>query len=123
MFKSQEKLIAEIHNEFDTAQDRLLQQAKSFLDKASNNRVEEVGTRLAKVGFINSPTAKKAVPIITCKPWNPVPKQKHDPKTPSLIVNEDTLYSITCNPVNITARTIVYINPYKALALFPSIIE
>ena len=27
------------------------------------------------------------------KPWNPVPKKKHDPNAPSLIVKDDTLYS------------------------------
>jgi hypothetical protein len=35
------------------------------------------------------------VPIITCNPWNPVPKKKQVPNAPSLIVKEDTLYSIT----------------------------
>lgn len=60
MFKSQEALIAEIHNEFDTAQDRLLEQAKSLLDSLNTDaRMEDVATRLAKVGFTNNPTVKK----------------------------------------------------------------
>ena len=50
-------------------------------------------------GKRQNPTARKMVPIITCKPWNPVPKQKQDPKAPSDRVNEETLYSTPCNCV------------------------
>ena len=64
-----------------------------------------------------------SVPIITCKPWNPVPKQKHEPKAPSLIVNEETEYSTPWKPVNINANTIVNNAPYKAPFLFPCIKE
>lgn len=59
----QEKLIAEIHAEFDTAQDRLLSQANAILSKpidATQSAVESIGERLAKVGFTNTPTVKKA---------------------------------------------------------------
>lgn len=59
----QEKLIAEIHAEFDTAQDRLLSQATQILSKpvdATQSAVESIGERLAKVGFTNTPTVKKA---------------------------------------------------------------
>lgn len=59
----QEKLIAEIHAEFDTAQDRLLSQANQILSKpvdATQSAVESIGERLAKVGFTNTPTVKKA---------------------------------------------------------------
>ena len=52
---------------------------------------------------------------------NPVPKQKHDPKAPSEIVNDDTEYSTPCSAVNIVANMIVYNRPYKALPLFPLI--
>lgn len=59
----QEKLIAEIHAEFDTAQDRLLCQANTILSKPIDERqtaIESVGERLARVGFTNTPTVKKA---------------------------------------------------------------
>lgn len=62
----QEKLIAEIHNEFDTAQDRLLKQANEVLSKPIDtgvSAIESVGERLAKVGFTNTPTVKKAEKI------------------------------------------------------------
>src|SRR5689334_21360147 len=63
IFKSQQQIITEIHNEFDTAQDRLLQQAKSFLDVHKQQEItpiESIGERLQKVGFVNVPVAKKA---------------------------------------------------------------
>lgn len=59
----QEKLIAEIHAEFDTAQDRLLSQANEILSKpvdATRSAVESIGERLEKIGFTNTPTVKKA---------------------------------------------------------------
>jgi hypothetical protein len=59
MFKSQEKLIAEIHNEFDTAQERLLSEAKSVLDASSKDRTVEISERLKAVGFVRTPTARK----------------------------------------------------------------
>jgi len=63
MFTSQEKLIAEIHHEFDTAQDRLLEQAETLLSSLNiptESRIEEVADRLAKIGFVNTPTVHKA---------------------------------------------------------------
>ena len=63
------------------------------------------------------------VPIITCNPWNPVPKKKHVPNTLSLMVKEETLYSMPWNIVNTTAKKIVAINPYNVPALFPWIKE
>lgn len=58
----QEKLIAEIHNEFDTAQDRLLKQAEEIILSATApfiSKEAEIGERLAKVGFVNTPFAKE----------------------------------------------------------------
>ena len=68
------------------------------------------------------PTAKNIVPIITCNPWKPVPKKKDAPNTPSLIVKDDTLYSIYWKIVNIIANSIVYNEPYNVppLTLFIS---
>jgi len=63
------------------------------------------------------------VPIITWNPWNPVPKKKQEPKAPSLIVKEDTLYSTPCKAVNIIANITVAIEPYKAPCLSPWINE
>ena len=63
------------------------------------------------------------VPIITCNPWNPVPKKKHVPKTPSLIVKDETLYSIAWNNVKTAANITVAIEPYKDPVLFPWIKE
>jgi hypothetical protein len=54
-------------------------------------------------------------------PWKPVLKKKHVPKAPSLIVKEDTLYSIPWKPVKIIANNIVAIDPYKAPFLSPCI--
>jgi hypothetical protein len=31
---------------------------------------------------------------VIINPWKPVPKKKHVPKAPSLIVKDETLYSI-----------------------------
>jgi hypothetical protein len=50
-------------------------------------------------------------------------KKKHVPKTPSLIVNDDTLYSIPWKQVNITANITVAIDPYNAPFLSPAIKE
>ena len=69
--------------------------------------------------ILHKATDKKIVPIITWKPWNPVPKKKHVPNAPSLIVNEDTLYSIPWKIVNINANNTVAIDPYKAPFLSP----
>jgi hypothetical protein len=59
------------------------------------------------------------VPIITCNPWNPVPKKKVDPYTLSLIVKDDTEYSTYCNVVNIKAANTVKNAPNKPSILAP----
>lgn len=59
LFKSQSELIAEIHNEFDTAQDRLFAQATKILTTPHTDAVQSISERLQKVGFVNTPTAKK----------------------------------------------------------------
>lgn len=66
----QQQLIDQIHNEFDTAQDRLLQQANEILNKPVDMKetaIESIGERLKKVGFVNVPTAKKSEEIKTKK--------------------------------------------------------
>lgn len=58
----EQAIIAEIHNEFDTAQDKLLQQAKqilSELDKFQINKSEIEAMRLQNIGFVNTPLVKK----------------------------------------------------------------
>lgn len=40
---------------------------------------------------------RKAVPIITCSPWNPVAIQEVDPYAESVIVNGDSIYSCACS--------------------------
>lgn len=56
-------------------------------------------------------------------PWKPVPKKKHVPKAPSLIVKDETLYSTPWKTVNIIANNTVAIDPYKAPFLSPYIKE
>ena len=66
MLKSQEKLIAEIHDEFDTAQDRLLQQAREIIDNTVPDHpspMEEIADRLIGAGFTNTPLVKTAAVI------------------------------------------------------------
>jgi hypothetical protein len=58
MFKNQQKLIAEIHNEFDTAQERLLLEAKEIISGTSKF-FSEKAERLEKIGFINSNSVVK----------------------------------------------------------------
>lgn len=57
LFKStnQQKIIKEIHNEFDTAQDKLLEQARSII---SSTTISHKGERLSALGFINTEPAK-----------------------------------------------------------------
>ena len=71
--------------------------------------------------ILHKATPKKSVPTITCIPWKPVPKKKTVPKTPSLIVKDDTLYSTPWNRVNIKASATVKIVPYNAPDLSPFI--
>ena len=42
----------------------------------------------------------KAVPIITCSPWNPVAMKKVHPYAESTTVNGASIYSYTCSAVN-----------------------
>lgn len=58
----QEKLIAEIHAEFDTAQDRLLKEAKKVLNDVNTN-VIGIADRLKSIGFKNTPTAKRGAEV------------------------------------------------------------
>lgn len=58
-FKTQQQIITEIHNEFDTAQDRLLEQANKILSTPNSEAVQSISDRLIKIGFVNTPTAKK----------------------------------------------------------------
>lgn len=55
---NQLKLIEKIHAEFDTAQERLLNEAKAILSNQSQTLVS-IADRLKNVGFVNTPTAKK----------------------------------------------------------------
>ena len=65
----------------------------------------------------------KAVPIITCKPWNPVLKKKVEPYVLSVRVNEDTAYSTAWNVVKTKANTIVTSVPSRDPSLLPCITE
>jgi hypothetical protein len=59
--KSEQEIILEIHNAFDSAQDRLLDEANSLLnsiDVTKESDIEKLSVRLVKVGFLNTPTAK-----------------------------------------------------------------
>jgi len=67
--------------------------------------------------------AKKAVPIKTCSPWNPVAIKKVDPYTPSAKVKEASTYSIPCKKVKYTPRTTVIKSPCNVLEWSPSIRE
>ena len=68
MTKSEFNLIKQIHNEFDTAQDRLYAEATELLTKLkvkkpTNKSIEETGLRLQKIGFVNSPIALQSQAI------------------------------------------------------------
>lgn len=56
LFKSENQIIQEIHNSFDNAQEELLAQAYKII--SSKGIAEEKGSRLVKLGFVNSTTAK-----------------------------------------------------------------
>ena len=58
MFTNQEKLIAKIHNEFDTAQERLLNEAKEIINGTSK-LFSDKAERLERIGFINTETVVK----------------------------------------------------------------
>lgn len=52
-------------------------------------------------------TKRNEVPIITCKPWNPVATKKVDPNTESAIVNEASIYSYAWRRVKYKPRIMV----------------
>ena len=58
--KTEEELIKEIHNEFDTAPERILQQALSIISEAQNSKVsleseiEDKAIRLKNLGFVKN---------------------------------------------------------------------
>lgn len=59
--------VAEIHEAFDTAQDRLLEQANSVLGKATEyqvNKLIDISKRLESIGFSNAAEVKKAKPVV-----------------------------------------------------------
>jgi len=55
---NEKQLIEKIHSEFDSAQDRLLNEAHLILS-SQNTSVIDVSQRLKAVGFVNTPTARK----------------------------------------------------------------
>lgn len=64
--KSEQEIIAEIHNEFDMAEDKLLKQANDLLKSLKitpESEIEAVADRLGKIGFSNTPTVKKAISL------------------------------------------------------------
>lgn len=54
---NQQQLIDQIHSEFDTAQDRLLNEANEILSKNCAS-VVDISERLRAIGFTNTPVAK-----------------------------------------------------------------
>lgn len=54
MFKSQRQIIQEIHNEFDTAEDRLLCEAQKIISSNSEKVVYDKAKRLKDAGFVNT---------------------------------------------------------------------
>lgn len=57
LFKSPNKIIAEIHHEFDTAEDRLLKQAESIIastEVPDYSKIENKAERLVSLGFVKS---------------------------------------------------------------------
>lgn len=56
--------VEKIHNEIDTAQDRLLAEAKEIISKFTNS---EYADRLEKIGFTGTDIVKKRIPVIQTK--------------------------------------------------------
>jgi hypothetical protein len=52
------EVIAEIHNEFDTATDRLLSEAKDIIERGDKNKIDKA-ERLKRIGFNNSAPVKQ----------------------------------------------------------------
>lgn len=62
-FKSNAAVIAEIHNEFDTAEERIAQQANSLLAELkipTETSIEEKAKRLRKLGFVSTKEVEEA---------------------------------------------------------------
>lgn len=57
LFKSQEQRVAEIHNEFDNAQDNLLRQAEEIIAKSANSELKAI--RLINIGFTKTREAAR----------------------------------------------------------------
>jgi len=62
---------------------------------------------------------RNIVPIITCKPWNPVATKKVEPYTESAIQKGASTYSKACKAVNIKPKNTVKDNPLIASFLAP----
>jgi hypothetical protein len=62
------------------------------------------------------------VPTITCNPCNPVEAKNTVPYAESAKVKAASAYSKYCNPVKITAKTIVQAAPFIAPFRLPLII-
>lgn len=61
LFKSEKAIIAEIHNAFDTAEDRLLNEAKNILN---GDDISIEASLARELGFINIPVVKKGEQLI-----------------------------------------------------------
>jgi len=62
---------------------------------------------------------RKTVPTITWNPWNPVAMKNIDPYTESAIEKGASMYSKSCNPVNINPSITVVSNPVRDSCLLP----
>lgn len=62
---------------------------------------------------------RKIVPIITCKPWNPVATKKVEPYTESAIQKGASIYSKAWRSVKINPNSTVTESPLTASILFP----
>lgn len=57
LFKSNDQIVKEIHSEFDTAQERLLEQANKIIEDTENLNFKK-GEQLVRLGFTSSEEAK-----------------------------------------------------------------
>lgn len=68
--KTEQQIVAEIHNEFDTAEDRLLKQAEMLLTELNiptESSIEKKAETLKSLGFVNSETVKQAEKLSTTR--------------------------------------------------------
>ncbi len=64
----EQSIIKQIHDDFDSAQDRLLSQANELLQNLNiptESEIEKKAERLKNIGFVSVPTVKKAEMLIT----------------------------------------------------------